>query len=236
MTGNNQNVLSRKDKRVQNSGTYSPNSHQSDSSLSGASSSSTSSSSNKGHAKRNKNHSNSKRPQSLIVLPVSSSSTDSGMASPSRSTHSACSPTVGCSTSPQLPSKAKSTTFVNSSMINTPVSRNGNGSPKNSRCRERFNVSNTYYFAAPGVNGSPLPDKLPLPPTAWINDVARSTQTTPVTSATVSPASPPSTPISTSKIPTSRRKVMMEEKIINYNNTKAIRVNPFQLIAAVAAS
>lgn len=168
-----------------------------------------------------------KRPVSLIVY--DSSSSDSDMSSPLRNSQvSSGSPVQSShrksnqyssfhSNTPTTPSSSRGKTSVVGLSFNTPLStRNGTGSPKNSRRREGLQtISSQKFFAASTVNGSPLPDKLPLPPTSWINEISRSTHNTPIMGMT-SPTT--------------------VEADIPQLAANFIRMNPFHLIAAVAAS
>lgn len=169
-----------------------------------------------------------KRPVSLIVY--DSSSSDSDISTSSRSCQTSTGSPIQSShrkstqyssfhsSTPTTPSSSpKGKPLVGGLSFSTPLTtRNGTGSPKNSRRREGSQtISSQQFFAASTVNGSPLPDKLPLPPTAWINEISRSTQNTPVRGMT--------TPTTV-------------EADIPQLAANFIRMNPFHLIAAVAAS
>uniref|UniRef100_A0A0N4ZZ78 Uncharacterized protein n=1 Tax=Parastrongyloides trichosuri TaxID=131310 RepID=A0A0N4ZZ78_PARTI len=184
--------------------------------------------------RRNGKNNNVRRPTSLVVYEVCSS--DSGLSSPPRSYHSSGSPiqlsrqhqkknnqysSFHSNISPSTtPNRGKGFNYGNQSSYNNTSTqqgtRNNNGSPKNSRRREGSTIisSQHQYFAASTTNGSPLPDKLPLPPTSWLNEISRSTQNTPVKASTLQTI----------------------ENGIPQLAANSIRMNPFHLIAAVAAS
>uniref|UniRef100_A0A0N5BFW3 Flocculation protein FLO11-like n=1 Tax=Strongyloides papillosus TaxID=174720 RepID=A0A0N5BFW3_STREA len=215
--------VGRKDKRGGCGGSISPNT--SDSTTYSGQSTMISS---KVTPRKNNGKSGVKRPVSLIVY--DSSSSDCDMSTSSRSCQTSNGSPVQSShrkstqyssfhsSTPTTPSSSsKGKPLVGGLSFSTPLTtRNGTGSPKNSRRREGSQtISSQQFFAASTVNGSPLPDKLPLPPTAWINEISRSTQNTPVRGMT--------TPTTV-------------ESDIPQLAANFIRMNPFHLIAAVAAS